>query len=113
NGYASSPLDVCSRPFLAYPRDRLATRIAPLDWVSTVVAAGSRILLTVAFRSAIRQSRNRLAPQVRSIAFVPVVSDRTETNGALIDATRARALADAGLDIARVQLVAWGDAADE
>jgi MoaA/NifB/PqqE/SkfB family radical SAM enzyme len=35
-----------------------------------------------------------------------------ETNAALIDAARARALAAAGLDTARVQLVAWGDAAD-
>ncbi len=36
-----------------------------------------------------------------------------ETNGALIDAARARELAAAGLDTARVQLVAWGaDAAD-
>src|SRR5512143_1820286 len=31
-----------------------------------------------------------------------------ETNGALIDASRARELAAAGLDTARVQLVAWG-----
>jgi MoaA/NifB/PqqE/SkfB family radical SAM enzyme len=36
-----------------------------------------------------------------------------ETNGALIDATRAQELAGAGLDTARVQLVAWGEAADE
>jgi MoaA/NifB/PqqE/SkfB family radical SAM enzyme len=36
-----------------------------------------------------------------------------ETNGALIDAARAQALAGAGLDTARVQLVAWGAAADE
>src|SRR5579862_508888 len=35
-----------------------------------------------------------------------------ETNAALVDAERARALAAAGLSIARVQLVAWGDAAD-
>jgi hypothetical protein len=35
-----------------------------------------------------------------------------ETNAALIDANRAAALAAAGLGIARVQLVAWGDAAD-
>src|SRR5262249_16167226 len=32
-----------------------------------------------------------------------------ETNGALIDAARARELAEAGLDTARVQLVAWGE----
>jgi len=31
-----------------------------------------------------------------------------ETNAALIDAARARALADAGLTLARVQLVGWG-----
>jgi MoaA/NifB/PqqE/SkfB family radical SAM enzyme len=36
-----------------------------------------------------------------------------ETNAALIDDTRARALATTGLGIARVQLVAWGAAADE
>lgn len=35
-----------------------------------------------------------------------------ETNAALIDAARARALAAAGLHTARVQLVAWGEAAD-
>lgn len=35
-----------------------------------------------------------------------------ETNAALIDEARARALAAAGLGIARVQLVAWGDDAD-
>ncbi len=35
-----------------------------------------------------------------------------ETNGALIDEARARQLADAGLTTARVQLVAWGAAAD-
>ncbi len=35
-----------------------------------------------------------------------------ETNGVLIDAARARRLAEAGLDTARVQLVAWGDDAD-
>jgi MoaA/NifB/PqqE/SkfB family radical SAM enzyme len=35
-----------------------------------------------------------------------------ETNGALIDAARAAALAAAGLHTARVQLTAWGDAAD-
>ena len=34
-----------------------------------------------------------------------------ETNGALIDEGRARALAAAGLDTARVQLVAWGEQA--
>ena len=34
-----------------------------------------------------------------------------ETNGALIDAARARTLAAAGLHTARVQLVAWGDEA--
>lgn len=34
-----------------------------------------------------------------------------ETNAALLDAARARALADAGLHTARVQLVAWGDEA--
>ena len=33
-----------------------------------------------------------------------------ETNGVLIDEARARALAAAGLDCARVQLVAWGEA---
>ncbi|HVM95720.1 MAG TPA: radical SAM protein, partial [Candidatus Acidoferrales bacterium] len=32
-----------------------------------------------------------------------------ETNGTLIDETRARELASAGLRLARVQLVAWGD----
>src|SRR5262245_5219006 len=32
-----------------------------------------------------------------------------ETNGALIDEARARALREAGLDTARVQLVAWGE----
>jgi MoaA/NifB/PqqE/SkfB family radical SAM enzyme len=36
-----------------------------------------------------------------------------ETNGALIDAARAAQLATAGLGTARVQLVAWGEAADE
>jgi MoaA/NifB/PqqE/SkfB family radical SAM enzyme len=36
-----------------------------------------------------------------------------ETNGALIDAARAHALAAAGLSTARVQLLAWGDAADQ
>src|SRR5512145_1376845 len=35
-----------------------------------------------------------------------------ETNATLIDDARARALAAAGLACARVQLVAWGDAAD-
>jgi len=35
-----------------------------------------------------------------------------ETNAALIDATRAAALAAAGLDTARVQLVGWGAEAD-
>jgi MoaA/NifB/PqqE/SkfB family radical SAM enzyme len=35
-----------------------------------------------------------------------------ETNGALIDAERARQLAAAGLDVARVQLAAWGEEAD-
>jgi len=35
-----------------------------------------------------------------------------ETNAALVDAERARELADAGLGLARVQLVAWGEAAD-
>ena len=35
-----------------------------------------------------------------------------ETNAALIDAARAQALAAAGLATARVQLVAWGEAAD-
>lgn len=35
-----------------------------------------------------------------------------ETNAALIDDARARALAAAGLAIARVQLVAWGEVAD-
>lgn len=35
-----------------------------------------------------------------------------ETNATLIDASRARALADAGLTLARVHLPAWGDEAD-
>jgi MoaA/NifB/PqqE/SkfB family radical SAM enzyme len=35
-----------------------------------------------------------------------------ETNAAVVDEARAAALAAAGLDTARVQLVAWGDAAD-
>ena len=36
-----------------------------------------------------------------------------ETNAALIDDTRAQALAAAGLDTARVQLLAWGAVSDE
>src|SRR6185369_11007308 len=36
-----------------------------------------------------------------------------ETNAVLIDDVRARQLAAAGLGTARVQLVAWGDAADD
>jgi MoaA/NifB/PqqE/SkfB family radical SAM enzyme len=36
-----------------------------------------------------------------------------ETNAARIDEPRARDLATAGLTVARIQLVAWGDAADE
>jgi MoaA/NifB/PqqE/SkfB family radical SAM enzyme len=36
-----------------------------------------------------------------------------ESNGALIDDARAQALAAAGLETARIQLVAWGEQADE
>ncbi len=55
--------------------------------------------------------RSDLAELVRRAAHgdVRVV---LETNGALIDDRRAAALAAAGLDTARVQLVAWGDQAD-
>src|SRR4051794_25935729 len=35
-----------------------------------------------------------------------------ETNGALVDAARAKDLANAGLDLARVHVPLWGDEAD-
>ena len=55
--------------------------------------------------------RNDIADLVRRAASGGA-SVVLETNAALIDDARAASLRDAGLDIARVQLVAWGDAAD-
>lgn len=46
-------------------------------------------------------------------AKAPGVRVALETNAALIDVARAQRLAQAGLDLARVQLVAWGSDADE
>src|SRR5262249_19520599 len=86
--------------FVARPAGRRRVAPAPGGGTREVVLTGGEPTL-----------RSDLADLVRRAADggVRVV---LETNAALIDAARARALAEAGVDTARVQLVAWGEAAD-
>ncbi len=87
----------------------LVARSAVRARIDRALAAGAREIVLTGGEPTLRSD---IADLVRRAA-----RDGTrvvlETNAALIDAERAAALAAAGLHTARVQLVAWGDAADE
>src|SRR4029453_2027319 len=76
---------------------------------AALAAGGTREIVLSGGEPTLRGDIADFVPRAAG-GHAPVV---LETNGALIDAPRAQALAAAGLDTARVQLVAWGDAADE
>lgn len=61
----------------------------------------------------LRRDLHRIVRACRDVRAAPT-SGRVEleTNGALLTAERAAALVDAGLDLVRVHLPAWGDEAD-
>jgi MoaA/NifB/PqqE/SkfB family radical SAM enzyme len=87
----------------------LVARPAVRRRIAAALAGGTREIVLTGGEPTLRSD---LADLVRRAAAggARVV---LETNAALIDAARARALTAAGLDTARVQLVAWGEAADE
>lgn len=73
-----------------------------------VAVAGDEIVLTGG-EPTLRRDLPALVAHAKALGARRVV---IETNGALVDASLARALAAAGLDVARVHLPAWGAALD-
>lgn len=71
-------------------------------------AAGAREIVLEGGEPALRRDLPALVRDVAATGARVVL----ETNATLITARRARALAAAGLDLARVRLLAWGDVGD-
>lgn len=71
-------------------------------------AAGAQTIVLSGGEPTLRRDLPALVRHAKRSGAVVVL----ETNGALIDAARAAALADAGLDEARVHLPGWGDDCD-
>jgi MoaA/NifB/PqqE/SkfB family radical SAM enzyme len=82
---------------------------AVLGRVRAAVAAGARELVLTGGEPGMRADLAALVAAARQDGVERVV---LETNATLIDGTRAAALRAAGLDLARVNLTAWGDALD-
>ncbi|MEQ8892381.1 MAG: radical SAM protein, partial [Sandaracinaceae bacterium] len=93
--------------------DRRAPRERP-DFVARsavearIDAADAETLVLTGGEPTLRRDLVALVRRARARATVVEL----ETNAALIDLGRARALAEAGLDTARVHLPAWGEALD-
>ncbi len=88
-------------------RPEFVARAAVAERIAAARAGGPRELILTGGEPTLRRD---LAELVRRAAG-PGVRVVLETNGALIDAARARALAEAGLHTARVQVPAWDAAA--
>jgi MoaA/NifB/PqqE/SkfB family radical SAM enzyme len=80
-------------------RSAVEARIAKAD-ASTIVLTGGE------------PTMRRDLPELVAFARRTAEEVVLETNAALLDRTRAEALREAGLDVARVHLPAWGDALD-
>lgn len=82
---------------------------AVLGRVRDAVSRGARELVLTGGEPAMRSDLARLVAEAKRAGAERVV---LETNGTLLDDARCRELRAAGLDVARVNLTAWGDALD-
>jgi MoaA/NifB/PqqE/SkfB family radical SAM enzyme len=78
--------------------------------IRSAVQGGAREIVLTGGEPTLRSDLGALVAFARSEGALAVV---LETNATLLDADKARALRDAGLDTARVNLAGWGDALDE
>jgi molybdenum cofactor biosynthesis enzyme MoaA len=92
-------------------RASVAAAEAVLARIDAAARAGAREIVLTGGEPTLRRDLPVLVGRAkRGIGDAPTVV--LETNGALIDPPRARTLARAGLDRARVHLPAWGEACD-
>ncbi|MBX3274218.1 MAG: radical SAM protein [Sandaracinaceae bacterium] len=89
------------------PRER-PRFVAPDAVRARIDAAGARAIVLTGGEPTLRRDLEALIAHAKQTA----TRVELETNATLIDDARARALFTAGLDVARVHLVAWGDPAD-
>jgi MoaA/NifB/PqqE/SkfB family radical SAM enzyme len=90
-------------------RPELVARAAVRERIARARAAGAQEIVLTGGEPTLRSDVADLVRRAAQDGSRVVL----ETNAALVDEARARALAAAGLHTARVQLVAWGQAADE
>ncbi len=93
-------------------RASVAASAVVLARVEAAVRAGARELRLTGGEPTLRRDLPAIVAYARRAAGSAPMSIVIETNGALVDGPRARALAAAGLDRARVHLPAWGAACD-
>ena len=87
----------------------IVRREAVLARVDQALAAGTRELVITGGEPAMRGDLVELVAHARAAGAERIV---LETNATLVDESRARALREAGLSAARVNVPAWGDASD-